>query len=143
MFQFLLTMTVRKRQLLTPVEENIISQFIGDRINVPELRELLLKYHPKLTNAFDQLVSVKNKNGQHVGYATTTWRKMVDGRCLIDKFLLTLKSLLDDEKIPTESLKHDLSFYEYKRPQFNSLKIMLKPFECGFGCPSCPAPIVS
>ena len=142
MFQFLLIMTVRKRRLLTPVEEKRISQFIRDRINIPELRELLLKYRPKLTNAINQQVSVKNKDGQHVKYANKTRKKMINGCCPIDKFLLTLKDLLDDEKIPTESLKHDLSFYEYKRPQFYSLKIMLKPFECGFECPSCPASIL-
>lgn len=143
MFQFLLIMTVRNRRLLTQNEEKIISQFIRDRINIPELRELLLKYRPKLTKTLYQLISVKNKDGQHVRYGTKSRGEMIDGRCPIDKFLLTLKDLIDDEKIPTESLKHDLSFYKYRRPEFDSFKIMLKPFKCGFKCPSCPAPIVS
>ena len=123
-------MTVRNRRLLTPDEEEIISQFIRDRIKVSELRELLLKYRPKLTIAL----------GQQIKNTSKTWGNVVT--CPIDKFLLTLKGLLDDEKIPTESFKHDLIFYEYKRPQFYSLEKMLRSFLCGFECPSCPAPVV-
>ena len=134
-------MTVRNRRLLTPLEEKIISKFKQDKIKTTELRELLLKYRPKLTIALGQQVSVTNKDGQHIRYATKTKEKMAD--CPIDKFLLTLKDLLDDEKMPTASLKRDLRFYEYKRPQFNSLEKMLKPFLCGHECPNCPAPIVT
>lgn len=131
MISLRLIMTVRTRHLLTSDEKEIISQFIRDRIKVPDLRELLLKYRPELTTAL----------GQQLKNTSKTWENVVD--CPIDRFLLTLNDLLDDEKLPTESYKQDLGFYEYKRPQFYSLEIMLKPFECGFGCPLCPAPILS
>lgn len=124
-------MVVLKRRLLTPSEEEIISRFIRERVKVQELRELLIKYRPKLTNAL----------GQQIKNTSKTWEQVV--KCPIDKFLVTLKDLLEDENIPTEHRKRDLDFYKYKMSQFYSLESMLSDFLCGYECPSCPAPIVS
>lgn len=126
-------MVVIKRKLLTPTEEEIISQFVQDRVRVPELKEIRLKYEPKLTNCLNQ--QIEN--------TPLTWGRSVD--CPIKKFLEILHDLYEDEKLPTTKGNRDLNFFNYKLSQFYALDDaeIRNDFLCGFSCPSCPAPIVA
>jgi len=126
-------MVVKKRRLLTPEEEGVISQFVRDRVRESELKEMYLKYKPKLTYCLNQQIENTPK----------TWGTSVD--CPIEKFLEILKDLYEDEKLPMTKEKRNLDFYKYKMSQFFSLEDaeIRNEFLCGFSCPSCPAPIVS
>lgn len=116
-------MVVYKLKLLTSEEKELLQRFLDEPTIDPEIEDLWFKYNGPLIGCLDQRVGRKLR------------RDLVESRCPIEKFHVTLGEFVHKETPTDNKIKFDYA-------QLLALERLLNDFTCGFECPCCPATIM-